>query len=79
MGRASPSFVRWTDHAAAKADALGVPRMQVEDAVLGRDPHRSRNPGAARWRVAVGRLVVAYDYPDGNDQMAARVITLWRT
>ena len=74
-----PSRVRWTDHALARASWLGVARTTVEDAVLERHAKRTVNRGAARWRVSSGRLVVAYDYPDGDDRATARVVTLWRT
>jgi len=26
----------------------------------------------------VGRLVVAYNHPDNNDALTARIVTLWR-
>jgi hypothetical protein len=61
-----------------RAARLGVPGSAVEDAVLEHHRNRTVNPGAAMWRVSVGRLVVAYDYPDGEDQAGARVITVWR-
>ena len=74
-----PHRVRWTDHALVKANMLGVPRSDVEDAVLHGAGDRTRNPGAAHWRVRAGRLVVAYDHPADGDETTARVVTLWRT
>src|SRR5438270_620025 len=52
-----PSRARWTDHAAVKADLLGIPHAYAEDAVLEHHAERTANTGAADWRVAVGRLV----------------------
>lgn len=74
-----PLRVRWTDHALVKADMLGVARSDVEDAVVHGHGERTRNPGAAQWRVRAGRLVIAYDHPDAGDETTARVVTLWRT
>jgi len=39
---------------------------------------RSRNRGAAEWRLTVGRLVLVYDYPDQGDPATACIVTLWR-
>ena len=73
-----PRLVIWTDHALAKADLLGLARADVEDAVLDRYDERTRNTGAADWLVVIGRLAVAYNYPDDGDLTTARVVTLWR-
>jgi hypothetical protein len=78
MAAKRPSRIRWTEHAGAKADLLRVSRADVEDAVLEHHDRRTENTGAADWRVAVGRLVVAYDYPHDDDELTARVVTLWR-
>jgi len=40
--------------------------------------NRTRNTGAADWMATVGRLVVAYNHPDNNDALTARIVTLWR-
>lgn len=74
----SPNIVVWSDHALVKADLLGVPRTDVEDAVLHHHGERSRNTGAAEWLVVVGRLAIAYNHPDAGDSTTARVVTLWR-
>jgi hypothetical protein len=55
--------VEWTEHALVKAQILGIARADVEDTVLARHRHRSRNTRAADWLVAFGRLVVAYNHP----------------
>jgi hypothetical protein len=72
-----PHRVAFTDHAAERAERYGVSRGDIADAVLEHHPQRRRNPGPADWRVARGRLVVVYDWPDGDDDTTARVVTLW--
>jgi hypothetical protein len=74
----APRLVRWTDHAVAKADLLGYSRVDVESAILERHAQRKRNTGAADWLLSVGRLEVAYNHPDGGDELAALVVSLWR-
>jgi hypothetical protein len=56
---------------------LGIARFDVEDAILGGHDSRVRNARAADWLVQSGRLVVAYNHPDGDD-LTALVVTLWR-
>lgn len=34
--------------------------------------------GKAAWQVVAGRLVIAYEHPDGDDPLAARIVTIWR-
>jgi len=73
----APTTVVWTDHALVKAQLLGIARSDVEDAILSGHDRRVRNARAADWLVQSGRLVVAYNYPAGDD-MTALVVTLWR-
>jgi predicted secreted Zn-dependent protease len=73
-----PISVRWTLHALDKAQKLGFARMDVESVLLAHHRERRRNAGRARWRVAAGRLVVAYEHPDGADPLVACVVTIWR-
>ena len=54
-----PRVIRWTDHAIAKAHALGVTQADVEADVLEHHAKRRANTGAAAWLLIVGRLVVA--------------------
>ena len=70
--------VRWTLHALDKAQQLGYARLDVESALLERHHERRRNKGQARWLVAAGRLVIAYEHPDGEDPLVARIVTVWR-
>lgn len=73
-----PYLVRWTDHAVVKAAMLALARADVEKAVIEHHDARQTNPGAAEWKVIVGRLVVVYNYPDQDDSSTARIVTLWR-
>lgn len=73
-----PSSVRWTLHALDKAQQLGFARRDVESALLEGHRERRRNKGQARWLLTSGRLVIAYEYPDGGDLLVARIVTVWR-
>jgi hypothetical protein len=73
-----PISVRWTLHALDKAQKLGFARTDVESVLLAHHRERRRNAGRARWRVAAGRLMIAYEHPDGDDPLVARIVTVWR-
>jgi hypothetical protein len=73
-----PISIRWTLHALEKAQQLGFTRSDVESALLEGHRERQRNAGRARWRVIAGKLVIAYEHPDGDDPLVARVVTMWR-
>jgi hypothetical protein len=77
MTESRPSTVTWSEHALVKAQMLGYARNDVEELVLAEHAHRTRNTGAADWRLQSGRLVVAYDFPTA-DGLTAHVVTLWR-
>jgi hypothetical protein len=70
--------VSWTVHALDKAWRFGFARSDIEDVVLGRHRRRRRNAGEAGWKVTSGVMVIVYDYPDGEDDLTARVVTVWR-
>jgi hypothetical protein len=53
------------------------PCARVE-ALLGGHRERRLNRGEAEWLVTVGRWVIAYEHPDGDDPLVARVMTVWR-
>lgn len=36
------------------------------------------NSGKAGWLVVSRRIVVAYEHPDGEDPLSARIVTVWR-
>jgi hypothetical protein len=73
-----PISVRWTDHALDKAQQLSFVRHDVESALLDGHRKRRRNKGRATWQVVAGRLVIAYEHPDGDDPLVARIVTIWR-
>lgn len=78
MSPNAPRIVVWTDHALVKAQILGIARADVEDSILEGHERRARNPGAADWLLRVGRLAIAYSHPSDGDDLAARVVTIWR-
>jgi hypothetical protein len=78
MPPAEPRIIRWTDHALTKAELLSSSRADVETAVLEGHGRRTRNTGAADWLISAGRLAIAYNHPDGDDDLAALIVTLWR-
>lgn len=69
--------VVWADHALTKAHLLGIPIADVEDVLLADHERRTRNNRAADWLLRSQRLVIACNYPAGDDQTALGV-TLWR-
>jgi hypothetical protein len=72
-----PVRVLFSDHAVERARLYGVSEIDIGDAILDRHGERGRNQGSGDWCVTRGRLVVIYNWPDGDDQTAARVITVW--
>lgn len=78
MAPRKPVIVEWTAHARARAETLGVPRSDIEDALMEGHPRRRTNPRAADWLLDVGRYTVAYNHPHEGDESAALVVTVWR-
>lgn len=74
----TPSIISWTDHALIKAETLGIARADVEAAVLDRYATRARNGGAGDWKLVRNNVVVIFNHPDRDDDVAARIVTLWR-
>jgi hypothetical protein len=70
--------IRLTEHALFQADRRRIPVEAIHRAIAERHPRRRRNRGQADWRVQLGRIVVLYDWPAGEDQDAALVRTVWR-
>jgi hypothetical protein len=52
--------------------------VDVEEAILAGHARRRRNTRAADWLLLAGRLAIAYNHPDGDDELTAHVVTLWR-
>jgi hypothetical protein len=73
-----PRRIRLTEHALFQADRRRIPVEVIPRAIAERHARRRRNPGQADWRVQLGRIVVLYDWPVGDDQDAALVRTVWR-
>jgi hypothetical protein len=71
-----PRLVAWTDHALVKAELLGVPRTDIEEAVVAGHGARERNTGVADWIVTTRAFTIAYNFP--ADELTALVVTLWR-
>lgn len=72
-----PSRVVFTEHGEDKARQHGRALVDVAVVVLSGHERRERNPGEADWRVSAGGMVVVYNWPDGEDATAARVVSLW--
>jgi Domain of unknown function (DUF4258) len=67
----------WTMHAEERLSERGITRDAVELAIREGHPVHETNEGAADWRVDVGRFVVVYDHPHGDDINAVRIISVW--
>ncbi|PZR69983.1 MAG: hypothetical protein DLM63_00480 [Solirubrobacterales bacterium] len=74
----APSLVLLSQHATERMVPLGVTVEQVTVAVLEHHSRRRRNPREADWLVSSGSLRVAYNWPVGDDQAAALVVTVFR-
>lgn len=66
-----------TNHAAERAARYAIPYTDIADVLLLEHSTRQRNRRSADWVVRRGALVIAYNWPDGRDTTAARVVTLW--
>jgi mRNA-degrading endonuclease RelE of RelBE toxin-antitoxin system len=55
----------------------GISYADVAELVLTGHEHRRRNRGSGDWRLRSGRLVVIYNWPDGDEVITARVVTVW--
>ncbi len=67
----------WTIHAEERLLQRGLIQERVEHAVQTLHPIRESNEGVANWRIDAGTFVVVYDYPDGDDIGAARIVSAW--
>jgi hypothetical protein len=72
-----PVRVFFSDHAAERARQFGFSETDIGDAILDGHDERRRNQGSGDWVVTCGRLLVVYNWPDDDDQTAARVVTVW--
>jgi hypothetical protein len=46
--------------------------------LLSQHAQRGRNSGAADWLVRARGVVIAYNWPDGDDATKAVVVSAWR-
>jgi hypothetical protein len=72
-----PVRVFFSDHAAERARQFGFSETDIGDAILEGHDDRRRDQGSGDWVVTRGRLIVVYNWPDDDDQTAARVVTVW--
>jgi hypothetical protein len=72
-----PSLVRFGRHARDRCHYYGRSPQEVADLILAEHDRRRRNPREADWLVSGRGLVVAYNWPDGEDSLTVRVVTLW--
>jgi hypothetical protein len=77
MSESGLRLVAWTEHALVKAQLLGVPRADVEEAVLSGHRQRRRNTGAAKPLVVSEDMAIAYDHAT-DEERTALVASLWR-
>jgi hypothetical protein len=73
-----PNFVEWSRHARVKAQLEAWTPTDVERVVIEGHERRERNPGDADWLLRAGRLVVAYNWPSGGDELRVRIVSVWR-
>jgi len=72
-----PTRVVFTAHGEEKAHRFSRSLDAIANLVLTNHERRQRNPGEADWVVTGGGLVIVYNWPDGDDETAARVVSLW--
>jgi hypothetical protein len=73
----------WIEHALLRLDQRHLERAVVEQVVQDGHERRQANEGRADWLVegvtAHGaRLEAVYDHPAGDDEMAARIVSVWQ-
>lgn len=74
---ASPAIVRFTSHAERRILERRLDLHAIADLLLWHHDRRRRNPGAADWLVRAGGVAIAYNWPDGEDDATALVISAW--
>jgi hypothetical protein len=72
-----PSRVAFSEHALEQLANRGLSAEQVADAVLNSHDRRRRNPHSADWVVRARGIVAAYNWPDGEDQTTAYIVSAW--
>jgi hypothetical protein len=73
----------WTQHAKLRCRQRRLDRFDIERAIREGNAGRQANDGRAEWLVT-GRtsggvaFEAIYDHPHGEDQEAARIVSVWR-
>lgn len=73
----------WTIHAKDRLAERRLDAADVEQAIKGRHAERQSNDGRAEWLVGgqtPGGVAfeAIYDHPDGDDESAVRIVSVWR-
>lgn len=75
---ASPAIVAFTRHAEGRILERRLDLVDIAELLLSHHDQRRRNPGEADWLVRVRGVAIAYDWPDGDDDTTALVLSAWR-
>ena len=73
----------WTEHAEDRLRQRRLDAADVEQAIKDRHLEREVNDGRAEWLVG-GKtpdgvaFEAIYDHPHGDDEAAARIVSVWR-
>lgn len=78
MTAASPAIVVFTRHAERRALERRLELHDVAGLLLSHHDQRRRNPGEADWLVLARGVAIAYNWPDGDDDTTALIISAWR-
>jgi hypothetical protein len=78
MTPASPALVAFTRHAERRALERRLDLHDVCELLLSHHDQRRRNPGEADWLVRARGVAIAYNWPDGDHETTALVISVWR-
>jgi hypothetical protein len=72
------AIVVFTRHAERRLAERRLTAREIAELVTEHHGQRRRNPGDADWLIRARGIAVAYDWPDGEDETTAVVITAWR-
>jgi predicted fused transcriptional regulator/phosphomethylpyrimidine kinase len=73
----------WTEHARMRLTQRGLDTADVEQAISSGHAERDVNDGRAEWVIS-GVLAdgtpfeAIYDHPHGGDEVAVRIVSVWR-
>ena len=78
MTGSAPAIVVFTRHAERRALERRLDLQDVAELLLAHHDQRRRNSGEADWLLRVRGVAIAYNWPDGGDDVTALVISAWR-